>query len=140
MRTTRGTICQYGSGYGDYPVYRGISRQYGNGLGSIFKTVLRTVAPILKPMAKAGIQSAKKVAKEHGVKALKEIIKGKNVKQVLKHRGKSVLQSFGKSTINQMSSGIKRKRKPKKNQSKSRPRAVHNKKYPKFPKDIFDQK
>ena len=29
----RGTVCQYGSGFNDYPVYRGVSRQYGNGLG-----------------------------------------------------------------------------------------------------------
>ena len=35
----RGIICQYGSGLKDYPVYRGVSRQYGNGLGSIFKKV-----------------------------------------------------------------------------------------------------
>ena len=26
-----GTVCQYGSGFNDYPVYRGVSRQYGNG-------------------------------------------------------------------------------------------------------------
>ena len=25
---------------GDFPVYRGVSRQYGNGLGSIFKAAL----------------------------------------------------------------------------------------------------
>ena len=31
------------SGKGDFPVYRGVSRQYGNGLGSIFKAALRTV-------------------------------------------------------------------------------------------------
>ena len=41
------------SGKGDFPVYRGVSRQYGNGLGSIFKAALRTVFPILKPVAKA---------------------------------------------------------------------------------------
>ena len=64
----RGTVCQYGSGFNDYPVYRGVSRQYGNGLGSIFKAALRTVVPILKPLAKVGIQSAKKWQK---IKALK---------------------------------------------------------------------
>ena len=61
----RGTVCQYESGFNDYPVYRGVSRQYGNGLGSIFKAALRTVALILKPLAKVGIQSAKRVAKDH---------------------------------------------------------------------------
>ena len=51
------TVCQYGSGFNDYLVYQGVSRQYGNGLGSIFKAALRTVAPILKPLVKVGIQS-----------------------------------------------------------------------------------
>ena len=91
-----------------------LSRQYGNGLGSIFKAALRTVTPILKPLAKVGIQSAKKVAKDHGIKALREIVKGQIVKQVLKHRGKSALKSFGQSTINQFSEGIKSNQKSKK--------------------------
>ena len=91
----RGTVCQYGMGFNDYPFYRGVSRQYGNGLGSIFKAALRTEAPILKPLAKVGIQSAKRVAKDHGIKALKDIAEGQNVKQVLKTRGKSALKSFG---------------------------------------------
>ena len=34
------------SGKGDFLVHRGGSRQYGNGLGSIFKATLRTVIPI----------------------------------------------------------------------------------------------
>ena len=51
---------QSGKGGLDFSVYRGVSRQYGHGLGSIFKAALRTVAPILKPKAKLGLQSAKK--------------------------------------------------------------------------------
>ena len=110
----RGTVCQYGSGFNDYPVYRGVSRQYGNGLGSIFKAALRTVVPILKPLAKVGIQSAKKVAKDQGVKALKDIVAGRNVKHVLKQRGKSALKSFGQSSIDQFAPGIKSTQKSKK--------------------------
>ena len=121
----RGTVCQYGSGFNDYPVYRGVSRQYGNGLGSIFKAALRTVVPILKPLAKVGIQSAKKVAKDQGVKALKDIVAGRNVKQVLKQRGKSALKSFGQSSIDQFAPGIKSTQKSKKPQSKSRHRTVY---------------
>ena len=109
----RGTVCQYGSGFNDYPVYRGVSRQYGNGLGSIFKAALRTVVPILKPLAKVGFQSAKKVAKDQGVKALKDIVAGRNVKQVLKQRGKSALKSFGQSSIDQFAPGIKSTQKSK---------------------------
>ena len=63
---------QSGKGGLDFPVYRGVSRQYGHGLGSIFKAALRTVAPISKQVAKIGLQSAKKVAKEHGIQALKK--------------------------------------------------------------------
>ena len=112
-------------GINDYPVYRGVSRQYGNGLGSIFKAALRTVVPILKPLAKVGIQSAKKVAKDQGVKALKDIVAGRNVKQVLKQRGKSALKSFGQSSIDQFAPGIKSTQKSKKPQSKSRHRTVY---------------
>ena len=50
---------------------------------------------------------------------------GQNVKQVLKTRGKSALKSFGKSSIDQLSSGIKSTRKSKKPQSKSRHRTVY---------------
>ena len=124
MRARR-TVCQYGSGFNDYPVYRGVSRQYGNGLGSIFKAALRTVIPILKPLAKVGIQSAKKVAKDQGVKALKDIVAGRNFKQVLKQRGKSALKSFGQSSIDQFAPGIKSTQKSKKPQSKSRHRTVY---------------
>ena len=41
-------------------MYRGVSRQYGNGLGSIFKAALRTVIPILKHVAKASFKRMKK--------------------------------------------------------------------------------
>ena len=75
------------SGKGDFPLYRGVSRQYGNGLGCIFKAALRTVLPILKPVAKASLKSMKKVAKDQGVQALKDIV-GEDVKKVLKQRKK----------------------------------------------------
>ena len=75
------SIMSLQSGKGDFPVYRGVSRQYGNGLGSIFKAALRTVIPILKPVAKASLKSVKKVAKDQGVQALKDIVGGENVKK-----------------------------------------------------------
>ena len=86
---------------------------------------MRTVVPILKPQAKVGIQSAKKVAKDQGIKALKDIVAGRNVKQVLKQRGKSALKSFGQSSIDQFTPGIKSTQKSKKPQSKSRHRTVY---------------
>ena len=97
---TRGVVCQHGSGGNNFPVYKGVSRQYGYGLGSMFKTALRTVMPVLKPVAKAGLQSIKQVAKDQGIHALRDIMAGQNVKQVLKSRGKSAFQGEGWSTTN----------------------------------------
>ena len=124
----------------DFPVYRGVSsRQYGHGLGSNFKEALRTAAPILKPMTKIGLQSAKKVTKEHGIQALKEIASGQNVKQVLKQRGKTALKSFGQSTFDQLFSGINSTRKPNKTQSKSNRQTVQKaKRFFFFLRNILD--
>ena len=138
------------SGKGDFPVYRGISRQYGNGLESIFKAPFRTVIPILKPVAKASLKSVKKVAKDQGVQALKDIVGGENVKKkVLKQRGKTALKSFGQSTINQLAINSTEKRKKPQSQSrhrtverglKSRAKKFNPIKRLVFAKDIFDEK
>ena len=42
------------------PVYRGVKHQYGYGLGSIFKTALKTVTPLIKPLVKSGFNAIKK--------------------------------------------------------------------------------
>ena len=138
------------SGKGDFPVYRGVSRQYGNGLGSIFKAALRTVIPILKPVAKASLKSVKKVAKDQGVQALKDIVGGENVKKKdLKQRGKTALKCFGQSTINQLAINSTQKRKKPQSQSrhrtvkrgfKSRAKKSNPIKRLVFAKDIFDEK
>ena len=137
------SIMSLQSGKGDFPVYRGVSRQYGNGLGSIFKAALRTVIPILKPVAKASLKSVKKVAKDQGVQALKDIVGGENVK------GKTALKSFGQSTINQLAINSTQKRKKPQSQSrhrtvkrgfKSRAKKFNPIKRLVFEKDIFDEK
>ena len=105
--------------------------------------------PILKPVAKASLKSVKKVAKDQGVQALKNILSGENVKKNLKQRGKTALKSFDQSTINQLAINSTQKR--KKPQSQSRHRTVKrglkhktNKFNPikrlVFAKDIFDEK
>lgn len=144
-----GIVCQRGYGTNDFPVYRGLSRQYGHGLGSIFKTVLRTVTPILKPAAKLGLQSIKKVAKEQGIQALQDVMAGKNVKQVLKSHGKQALKSLGQTALNQMSGDIKSSKSSKQHHLKKSRRVVKTKrnqrgrgisrKYPtiKFERNIF---
>ena len=44
------------------PVYRGVKHQHGYGLGSIFKTALKTVTPLIKPLVKSGFNAIKKKA------------------------------------------------------------------------------
>ena len=78
--------------------------------------------PILKPVAKASLKSMKKVAKDQGVQALKDIVGGENVKQVLKQRGKTALKSLGQSTVDQLAINSTQKR--KKPQSQSRHQTV----------------
>ena len=78
--------------------------------------------PILKPVAKASLKSVKKVAKDQGVQALKDIVGGENVKKSFKTKRKTVLKSFCQSTINQLAINSTRKR--KKPQSQSRHRTV----------------
>lgn len=127
-QSSRGIVCQYGSG--SFPVYRGQSRQYGYGLGSIFKTALRMIVPLLKPVAKAGLQSVKQVAKDQGIHALRDIVAGNNVKQVLKSRGKTALKSFGQSALDRLASGqkdIKSSRPQAKAHSSTSRRTVNNK-------------
>ena len=83
---------------------------------------MRTVMPILKPIAKAGLASVK----EQGLSAIRDIAFGQNVKQVLKHRGKTA----AKSTLNRL---VGNKRSIKKPAKKKRAHI-------KFAPDVFDQK
>ena len=57
---------------------------------------------VLKPVAKAGLQSIKQVAKDLEILALRDIMAGQNVKQVLKSRGKSSLESMEKSALDHL--------------------------------------
>ena len=38
-----------------YPVYRGVLRQRGHGLGDVLKSAFRTVVPLLKPVVNRGL-------------------------------------------------------------------------------------
>ena len=80
---------------------------------------MRTVIPILKPIAKADLQSVK----EQGLGAIRDITSGQNIKQVLKHRGKTAAKSTLKRLVGK---GIKR-------QEKKKYRHI------KFSPDVFDQ-
>ena len=65
------------------PVYRGVKHQYGYGLGSIFKTALKTVTPLIKPLVKSGFNAIKKEGLKQGIRAAEDIfLRGKNPKKV----------------------------------------------------------
>ena len=142
------SIMSLQSGKGDFPVYRGVSRQYGNGLGSIFKAALRTVIPILKPVAKASLKSVKKVAKDQGVQALKDIVGGENVKKVLKQRGKNSFEIFwsvyyksvGYKFNSKTQKACQSRHRTVKRGFKSRAKKFNPIKRLVFERDIFDEK
>ena len=41
------------------PVYQGVPRQQGYGLGSVFKSAMKTVTPFLKPVVESSLESLK---------------------------------------------------------------------------------
>lgn len=147
MKIPRAHWGQNGKGYESFPVYQGIKRQYGNGLGSLFKIAMKAATPVVKQVAKAGLQSATQVAKTQGKAAIKDILAGKQVKDIFKQRGQTALKTLGKSTIARLvDKSIKetRKRKPGHSRPVRRPvkRSSAHKKRPakkiKFDKDIFN--
>ena len=78
------------------PVYRGVKHQYGYGLGSIFKTALKTVIPLIKPLVKSEFNAIKKEGLKQGIRAAEDILlRGKNPKKVAISRGKQSIRDLG---------------------------------------------
>ena len=67
---------------GNVPSYRGPVLQRGYGLGSIFKSVARSVMPSLKEIGKSALTT--------GLEVLQGVAKGENVKTAPKKRKKTV--------------------------------------------------
>ena len=77
------------------PVYRGVKHQYGYGLGSIFKTALKTVTSLIKPMVKSEFNAIKKEGLKQGIRAAEDIfLRGKNPKKVAISRGKQSIRDL----------------------------------------------
>ena len=138
----RETVCQYGSGVNDYS--RCIKTIW-KWLRIHFQSCFENRSSYFKTTSKSWNSECKKVAKDQGVKALKDIVAGQNVKQVLKTRGNSALKFFGQSSIDQFAPGIKSTEKSKKPQSKSRHRTVYkgrkkpSRKNLRFPPDFLSK-
>ena len=85
------------------PAYRGVLRQHGRGLGSIFKAVIKSAVPIVKPLVKTGLKNLKSQGLKHGIGAIRDIVvSGKRPKDVIISRGKQTLKSVGKSSARRL--------------------------------------
>ena len=83
-----------------YPVYRGLARQRGHGLGDMLKSVFRTVAPVLKPVVSQGLHALKDAALTHGKEFLQNVLIDKqNPKEAFLKAGKNVLLHTGKELL-----------------------------------------
>ena len=75
---------------GNVPFYRGPVLQRGYGLGSIFKSVARSVMPSLKEIGKSALTT--------GLEVLQDVAKGENIKTAAKKR-----LAFLDDTVSRMS-------------------------------------
>lgn len=83
-----------------YPVYRGVARQRGHGLGDMLKSAFRSVAPVLKPMVTRGLHALKDAALTQGKEFLQNVIIDKqNPKEAFMRAGKNVLLQTGKDIL-----------------------------------------
>ena len=78
------------------PVYRGVKDQYGYGLGSIFKTALITVTPLIKTLVESRLNAVKKEGFKQGIRAEEDIfLRCKNPpKKVAISRGKQSIRDL----------------------------------------------
>ena len=82
-------------GGGNVPFYRGPVLQRGYGLGSIFKSVARSVMPSLKEIGKSALTT--------GLEVLQDVAKGENIKSAAKKRLKENSLAFLDNTVSRMS-------------------------------------
>ena len=102
------------------PVYQGVPRQQGYGLGSVFKSAMKTATPFLKPVVKSSLESLKNQTLKQGVAAARDIfIKGKRPRQVIKTRGKQALKNLGLDVLKSLQH-INKKKSVKPRQSSNR--------------------
>ena len=80
---------------GTVPFYHGPVLQRGYGLGSIFKSVARSVMPSLKEIGKSALTT--------GLEVLQDVAKGENIKTAAKKRLKENSLAFLDDTVSRMS-------------------------------------
>ena len=83
-----------------YPVYQGVARQRGHGLGDMLKSAFRKVAAVLKPMVTRGLHALKDAAMTHGKEFLQNVLIDKqNPKEAFLRAGKNVSLQTGKDLL-----------------------------------------
>ena len=80
---------------GNVPFYRGPVLQRGYGLGSIFRSVARSVMLSLKEIGKSALTT--------GLEVLQDVAKGENIKTAAKKRLKENSLAFLDDTVSRMS-------------------------------------
>ena len=101
---------------GNVPFYRGPVLQRGYGLGSIFKSVARSIMPSLQEIGKSALTT--------GLKVLQDVTKGENIKTSAKKRLKENSLAFLDDTVSRISprKSIKSNRNKKISISSSKPK------------------
>ena len=79
---------------GNVPFYRGPVLQRGYGIGSIFKSVARSVMPSLKEIGKSALTT--------GLEVLQDVAKGQNIKTTAKKRLKENSLAFLDDTVSRI--------------------------------------
>ena len=96
--------------------------QRGYGIGSFFKSLFIKALPFLRRTAASVLRS--------GAQVFDDVREGKKVKESLKQRIPETIKNVGMSILNQPGSGIRKRKKKKKNRK-------YTKKNKKLRQDIF---
>lgn len=113
-------IQDYAQNGGNIPVFRGIERQKGYGLGNIFQSLYRWFLPIVKthgmPILKQGVGAVRNEALKTVANIANDALAGKEIKEAAKDRTINAVNSLVDQAFNkQKGQGIKRKKKKLKN-------------------------
>ncbi len=116
----------FGQAHPGITTYKGPIYQRGNGLGSIFSSLLRVITPIFKSNSvRKALKTAGTSALSTGLNVGNDFLQGKNFKESLKHRagetGANLLESAAEELRNLSGRGYKRGRKRKSSAKKKKP-------------------
>ena len=82
------------TGHGGMAGFQGIPYQRGNGLGSFFGRLFRSILPVAKNIGKSALKTVGKEALHLGANVMNDVVQGQNIKQALKTRGKKSTQKL----------------------------------------------